>query len=561
MKANLNLAIYCRVSSDEQKTGGNIHRQIEQAAIEVDRLGLLKSPGSYLVPRLPSADPKEQYFIDEAYNLEEIREETAFYELLQLCRSGKVNALYVDNIDRIFRSRSHSVRGQIMDLLEDNDVAIYTPTGVISSSLVLQFMSAIGAEDKKQMLRKLHIGKKVKVQNNGSPPNGRTFWGYDFDKTTNKWSIVEEEAKVVRWVVAMSAGKTLEDMPASLKILVEEYPDGVSDKNIIEGLNMVGVNLLGSFKRFKFLRAAQKNPTGKLPRNWLSNIYRDDRYCGQHSYSMKPVEQIGKRGSASTKREIISVKIPAIVSSEDWELAKASRQQRSCSKARHAKQEYLLQNLVHCAVCGGRMSARARHHDFYKSSVKSVVKNIAKYYTCQTKSTGRKGPCTHKKYHPSEKIDSYVWEQVLVYLKNDVANKVHAKTKSTDLIADENRKLILDISELSSKAKELESERQRFLTMLGKDLLSESDWISQKQRLDLEQKALNTQKTKIERAIKLNQKKIIDMKIDDGRVDLVGKYADKLSQLSFQDRKTLCEIVVHKVLIKSDRNIEVFLKG
>lgn len=561
MYANLNLAIYCRVSSDEQKTGGNIHRQIEQAPVEIQRLGLLRDPSSKLIPRLPSADVKEQYFVDEAYNLEEIREGTAFFELLSLCRSGEINAIYVDSIDRIFRARSHTVRGQIMDLLENHDIQVYTPSGLLTEGLVRQIMSAIGAEDKTQTLRKLHLGKKTKVQNNGRPPNGRAFWGFHFDKTANQWLIIEEEANVVRWAAAMSAGKVLDGMPSSLKLMVEDNPTGVSDKLIIEGFDVIGVNLLNYFKRNNFRDALRKNPTGKLPRNWLSNIYRDNRYTGQHIYRLKPVTHIGRKQSSESEREAIIVNIPVIVPPEDWELAKAARQHRACVTPRHAKQEYLLQGVIYCAECGGRMSARARHHDYYKRSTKSVVKNIAKYYVCQSKPSENTMPCSHKKCHPSDRVDSYVWERVVQYFKNDVFVRIQNKTKSTKHIEDEIKSLNVDVKDLEAKEKEVEIEKGRFLTLIGKGLLSESDWVSQKHRLEKELKEIGLQKVKLQRTIKINQKKVVELKEDKGASELINKYANKLDTLSFEERKTICDILIHKILLKPDNSIELFLKG
>ncbi|MEK2688879.1 recombinase family protein [Bdellovibrio sp. GT3] len=559
MTAKLSLAVYCRVSSDEQRTGGNIHRQIEQAAIELKRLGLLDGGSTTLYARSAGEALSDQYFIDEAYNLEEIREGTAFYQLLQLCRDREINGIYVDNIDRIFRARSHSVRGQIMDLIEEHEVQIYTPTGHVNSGLVLQFMSAIGAEDKKQTLRKLHIGKKFKVQNNGRPPNGRAFWGYEFDKIQNVWSVVPYEAQAVRWAVALASGNTTGDMPASLKLLVEKNAFGVSDKEVISALELAGVNLLSYFRRSNFRVAAQKNPLGRLPRNWLTNIYRDDRYTGEHVYHLKHVAQVGKKQNSEVAREKITVKIPAIVSPEDWALAKQARLGRACVTPRHAVQEYLLQGNVYCGTCGRKMGVRARHNDFYKQSTKSIEKSVAKYYACQTKKNGLHEACDHRKYHVSDSIDKIVWERVEHYLKNDVIDLVHQKKKSTEFLRRELDRLQADLEVLLADQKKLNTERNNLVSLLGRGILTEEDWTMQKNRIDDEKSKLDKVAKQVQDCIRIQTKKISSNQNRINPLDSVRGFIGE--SISFDHRKAIVSALLERVVVYPDQRVEILLKS
>ncbi|QLY24903.1 recombinase family protein [Bdellovibrio sp. KM01] len=559
MTAKLSLAVYCRVSSDEQRTGGNIHRQIEQAGIELKRLGVFDGGKGVLYSRSSGSSLADQYFIDEAYNLEEIREGTAFFHLLQLCKDGSVNAIYVDNIDRIFRARSHSVRGQIMDLIEEHEVQILTPTGPVNSGLVLQFMSAIGAEDKKQTLRKLHIGKKFKVQNNGRPPNGRAFWGYDFDKSQNAWSIVPSEAQAIRWAVAMASGQVTADMPTSMKLVVEKNTFGVSDKDVISALELAGVNLLEYFKRNNFRIAALKNPQGRLPRNWLTNIYRDDRYTGRHVYHLKQVTEVGKKGSSKQEREAIAIEIPPIVSSEEWALAKQARLGRACVTPRHAVQEYLLQGHAYCGSCGAKMGVRARHNDFYKSSTKSIEKNVAKYYVCQSKQTAGRVACDHRKHHGSDAVDKLVWERIEMYLKTDVIDRIHQKKKSTELLQSEINQLKADLQFLHVDYKKLDIERNNFVSLLGRGVLSEEDWMTQKNRLEVEKKKLDKAVKQVQECIRIQQKKVVAAHERINPLDKVKTFV--CEDMSFENKKSIVYALLERVVIYPDQRVEVLLKS
>lgn len=560
MKASLNLAVYCRVSSEEQTTGGNIHRQIEQAAIEIQRLGLI-ADGATLIQRCDGVLLSDRYFIDEAYNLEEIKEGTAFFELLERCRSGEINAIYVDSHDRIFRSRSNAVKGQIMDFLEDNEITIFTPSGPVQQGLVLQIMAAMGSEDKKQTLRKLHVGKKIKVQREGRPPNGRAFWGYAFDKTTNNWSTVESEAKVVRWAAAMACGNTLDDMPESLKIVVESNPSGVSDKDVVAALDCAGINLISYFKRMNLRDAERRNPTGKLPRNFLTNIYRDGRYTGQHIYYLKPVASVGKRNSKEVKRDSFPIKIPVIVSSEDWDRAKEARSRRACVTPRHSTQDYLLQGMVYCKTCGGKMSSRSRHNDYYNKSSKIVSKNISKYYTCQSKvSLSRTQPCHHKTYHRSNDLDQAIWARIKEYILSDVIHKIQQKAQSTNHLCEIIKKQKKEQMELQKLASQVDEERGRFLSMLGKQLITEKDWLSQKTRLETEEIKYRKSISSLSRSIIFNEQHKANLAKKSTTDSDLERFGSRLNELTYHEMKSVCSILIHQVVLSSDSPAQLLLK-
>lgn len=560
LRTTTRLAVYCRVSSDEQRTGGNIRRQIEQARVEIERLGLLNSPNSQLISWDLEKNP-EGYFVDEAYNLEEITEDTAFFALIEQCKFGTVDTIYVDNVDRIFRSRSHTVRGTIMDLLEEYEIQLYTPSGLISTSMTLQIMAMMGAEDKKQTLRKLHIGKLLKVKTEGRPPNGRCFYGYTFDKKDKCWVIIEEEAKVVRWIVAMSAGRKTDDMPELLKIRVDEDPNGVSDIKIIDSLNSLGFNLLEYYKRQSYRKRESNNPSGHFTNNWLySCIYREDRYAGSVTFWVTPPEMIGRK-SNQIKKDAIKIKIPAIISQEEWDTAISARKNRADVYPRHQVQEYLLQGTLHCFHCGGKMGSRAKHHARYVVRKKKVVHKVDKYYTCQRKKSGITQSCNHKKYHRADDIDEKVLERVQSYLKEDVLQRIISKGRSVNHLNSDIERMITETTTLDLEIEKISKEKGIFLTHLGKGSISEQDWISQRERLEKSEGLVKMQKKTLEKEIQANKRKIRQFNAESIQKETLEKYKKCIDSLSFKENQKMILTLVDKVTIQDNGQINLVLKS
>lgn len=125
------LAPYVRVSSKAQKDEDTKQRQIENFECAWrDHL----SRDYDLFPKINGAKGCDRYFTDEAFNLETWNEDTDFVRLMYHCEVGDVQAIFVSEPDRLFRSRSNQLRGRILDIIQTHKIEVGTKTGKMSAT-------------------------------------------------------------------------------------------------------------------------------------------------------------------------------------------------------------------------------------------------------------------------------------------------------------------------------------------------------------------------------------------------------------------------------------------
>jgi DNA invertase Pin-like site-specific DNA recombinase len=217
LERKLLLGAYPRVSTDNQKEEQTIETQDDQM------VEFLKNNDDYfeLVPMQPGAtllEPKRAFFRDDPYNLEEWREDTALAELFRRIKQGKINAVLIAKRDRLFRSQNKITRAFVEDFLDRHLVRVFSVVeGELEEGFIRDIHSALGAEDKKSTVRRLHAAKKSYCRRDGRPPNGKTPYGYAWNSLehSKKWSAEKEEISM--------CDRTKEALPIFFE-LAAQYP-------------------------------------------------------------------------------------------------------------------------------------------------------------------------------------------------------------------------------------------------------------------------------------------------------------------------------------------------
>ncbi|WP_321426431.1 recombinase family protein [uncultured Bacteroides sp.] len=251
--------------------------------------------------------------------------------------------------------------------------------------------------------------KRNKILKQGSSYTYKAAYGYDYNTETKKLSINDEEAEVVKRIFQLSA-------------------DGYSCYRIPVILNGEGGKTKGG-------------------KNWtvptISSLLVNTVYKGEAKLRLKSDKP--KEGKKYRKvTEAATVKVPAIVSAELYDLAISKMKERTIrSKSSGVKHFQLLRGLIKCPYC---------NVSYTYSSSKSV-------YCCHdryAKATNKQTECKSKSIK-SHKIEYIIWETVKVlYYKELANNKTQANLKPLKEEVEELEKKIAGLekkqAELTDKA-------------------------------------------------------------------------------------------------------------
>lgn len=565
MNTTLKLLVYCRVSSQEQRKNETIERQLERIPVELKRLGLLKEDGGQyeIYSRsllLNERDPRKVYFVDDGFNLESITEETALFEAIQLIKAGEIHGIFVDTTDRLLRSRSAEIRGRIQDLLDLHEVKVFNYYGEVPRGILLEILSAFGSEDKKAIGRKLQGGKILKTKNLGAPASGCPPYGYDWDKRKKEWRIVEDEARVLRWIVAATAGTTCVELPESLRILIDQHPDGVPDPELIIALKDLGINKLGFYERCNRQQYIKRNPSGEITRNWIHGLLRENHYCGVKRYFYRDPSLVGRGKIDRAKKEEVVVNLPPILTQAQWDAAQVARNKRARLHGKHVRHQYLLEKVASCASCGGAMSARYSSNKKWNIAEKSVKEYFSLYYTCGNTAKHVPNPCASRRTHNARTIEPIVWEKVVDYIKNPefvLANEKVLREDQTlqKVLAGLHDDLLL----VEKNLRQNKEESMRQLKLLSKNILTEEEFLSLKHESQIEKLRLERTKLKIKGEIRQKEKLLAE--VDSVDLSMIQKrYTERLSVLTFDEKRAILLTVVKQVIVSADNKIALSFK-
>jgi DNA invertase Pin-like site-specific DNA recombinase len=558
----LRIARYVRVSTDDQKKNETIEAQISQIPKEMERLRLLKQHGGEyeLFMRNPSVtDPslREGFFCDDGFNLESLDGDHQIKELLNLIRNEMVDAIFVDTSNRLLRSRKAEIRGHITDLLSEYDVKLFDYSGELSQGAIMEIVSCLNADDKKKIGRRTQNGKIRIAKNYNAPTAGVLGFGYEWDKNIKKWSVVEEEAKWIRWTAHLSAGRPCDDMPEGLAKLLPFHPCGVPDSKIVAACNAHGFSMLPYYERTKQRDRIAKNPLGRMKATWLTSKFKEDRYSGKLTYHFKDINQVGKmRKISNEQKEKVVITRPPILSQELADILKKKRVQRANVFGKGNVHEYLLRTVLRCGHCDTPMSARPAHTPLRPNG----KRYLSTYYVCPCNRLDYTTKCSHRRTHNTRKIDPIAWQEVLKYLTDPKFIVENQKTlRSIDTLKAEIAKLEVELSSVKLSLSRNDSEMKNLVTLLRKGLLSESEFLPEKQNILREKSNLESASSRLLKAIETK----LSFLRDDEHIDLQKikeQYDLSEQQCDFKTKVAIVTAVIKQAYVYEDGRLDICFK-
>lgn len=320
------VAIYCRVSTEEQASDGySIQAQLQTLRNYANLYNWQVS----------------NEYVDEGISGKNIKGRPAMQRLMADVELNKFDALIVWKISRLSRNMLDTL--VMLDKFEENDVKFISysenfDTGSPIGRLVVQLMASIAEIERNTLSENVKLGIKQRALEGSW--NGGIVFGYDSIK--KELVINEQEAKVVQ-------------------LIYEQYLSGKGLKAIANLLNKTG-------------HRTKRNCLFSI--NGVAQILDNPVYNGKISWLKVEDWDTKRRIGKKPNPILVEGKHRAIISDDLWHLVQARRKSRSF-KQRQSHEPFLLNALLRCPDCGQGMVPSITTY-----TRKDGSKRKHRYYVC-----------------------------------------------------------------------------------------------------------------------------------------------------------------------------------
>jgi len=511
-------AIYCRVSSDEQRDNQTIETQIDTVKRWVDVQRLIHQP----------IEVYDFYLDDGVSGTIPLAERPAGQRLLRDAASQLFHLVLTYKIDRLGRDPRDILNSAhqfdalgvaVKSLSEDFDLS--TPAGKFMFNI---FASTAG------FARDSQIERSIEGTNHwareGVWMGGIVPYGY----------CVTGKKKQARLLLSETPlpGLTLSEADVVRLIYRLMADEGWSCIRIAAHLNALGVP--PSYVKDQ-REVRREGPDGKrkvrtsglwrYPR--IRNLVVNPVYKGEHIY--------GKRSKKS--RELIPQTVPAIVDHETWERAQQTLIRLRFQPKHNAKRQYLLRGIMVCSLCGLR---------FYGQANPRPNGTPDPYYSCGGKMAARR-PLDHKcqsKYIRAQALEEYIWAEIVDFLKHPgaILAQLAQDMRSRQIQATElEQERIAEAVALSHK----EVEKQQILDLYRRGHINMTDLTRQFDTIAQEEAALKARLAVLDTT--LQGQEAIQTRLEDAR-DLLETLRKNLKEeFTWEEKRALVETLVLEIRV------------
>jgi site-specific DNA recombinase len=493
------IAIYARVSTEEQLKGYSIEGQIEDCE-------KLIGHKEYLI------------YKDEGYT-GEILNRPDLMKLQDDIENGIITQVVCYDPDRL--SRKLLVQLIIKEQFEKKNVKLQFVRAEYrddaEGQMQFQIRGAFSEYDKAKIKHNTMTGRYRKAKS-GKVVKNNHLYGYNYDKEKKTYVINENEAAIIRTIFEQYASQRFQGVNGLALHLTE-----------------IGIPTKGKAKQWH-RQVVKQILTNE---SYIGNYYQNKwdtvgnyvkKQAGEKvEYKMRPRE------------EWIHMKIPAIISEELFNhvqqlLKTAKRRKESINN-----HDYLLSGLVRCNRCGNTMTGKKKKShgkDFY-------------VYTCRKNYAGMKsGGCG--KEMSENKLNHYVWETLVDWFNNPEKINEFTEQSTPNYLEDE-------LKHLESEIEKTKKGRKRLFQLVS---LSEDDDLDleeikdQIRELQLKEKELTNKYTQLLDEIKEEETNASTIQLEKA----IETYMEKQTKdLPFEEKQHLIRMAVKEVLIIDSETVHIQL--
>jgi site-specific DNA recombinase len=487
------VAIYCRVSTEEQATEGySISAQLQTLRQYAHLYGWQIA---------------EEY-VDEGISGKDIKGRPAMQRLISDVDKDKFQAVIVWKISRLSRNMLDTL--VLLDKFEENDVKFISysenfDTGSPIGRLVVQMMASIAEMERNTLSENVKLGMTQRAKEGSW--NGGVVFGYDsIEKELIK---NQKEAETVQLIFTL-------------------YAEGNGLKAITNHLNKVGFRT----KRGKYFSI-----------NGIATILDNPIYNGKIRWLQVENWDKKRRRGKNVNPILAEGQHEAIISDEIWNIVQARRKSRSF-KQRQSNEPFLLSSILRCPDCGQGMVPSITTH-----TLKDGNKRKHRYYVCNVFHNKGSAACKANSIKAYDAEDAVI-NGITEFLKDLAGFSQTIGNINKDMVHT-NVKLKEQLKMIETELKEANALQEKYMEAFEQNIFPISILQERLQKLaklktDLEQK-------KNELSVQLSSS---DLKIIPAEVvrHLLEMYVQVFQQSSREKKKQLFQLLLNTITIKQADN-------
>ncbi|HBI6966445.1 hypothetical protein Cp4434_02855 [Clostridium perfringens] len=502
------IAIYCRVSTEEQSENGYSIDEQERLLEE-----WCKKMG-YVIYKCYS---------DRGISGKNIKDRPALKELLSDAKAGKFDMVISWKINRVSRKLEDVLK--IVNLLEKNNITFKSysepfETDTPAGRMQFQMMALIGEFERGTIAQNVKMGMIVKAKS-GNWCGGRVL-GYDLvpnnspeeeKKGKNKLKINEKEAEIVRFIF-------------------NEYSKGKGYKAITNQINKLGYKT----------KKGNDFSVGSI-RDILTNPV----YIGEIRYNVRQNWSEKRRRNINPNPIRVKGKHEAIIDRELWDKVQLILESKKGKPSRIYDGEYPLTGILRCPKCGAGMVISRTTNTLADGSKKRIA-----YYCCGNWKNKGTSVCNSNTIRV-DKANEYVFKKIEELVSNEAMIKAVVKNinkERKDKVKPAKRLL----GDIDKELEKLDKRKRKIFEAYEDDILTKEEFQTRKNELNEKIRILEEEKKPLLNTISEEVSEEIPYEFIK---DILMNFSKILnSSVSREQQKKLLHMIISEITMNESREIE-----
>lgn len=502
------IAIYCRVSTEEQSENGYSIDEQERLLEE-----WCKKMG-YVIYKCYS---------DRGISGKNIKDRPALKELLSDAKAGKFDMVISWKINRLSRKLEDVLK--IVNLLEKNNITFKSysepfETDTPAGRMQFQMMALIGEFERGTIAQNVKMGMIAKAKS-GNWCGGRVL-GYDLvpnnspeeeKKGKNKLEINEKEAEIVRFIF-------------------NEYSKGKGYKAITNKMNKLGYKT----------KKGNNFSVGSI-RDILTNPV----YIGEIRYNVRQNWSEKRRRNINPNPIRVKGKHEAIIDRELWDKVQLILESKKGKPSRIYDGEYPLTGILRCPKCGAGMVISRTTNTLADGSKKRIA-----YYCCGNWKNKGTSVCNSNTIRV-DKANEYVFKKIEELVSNEAVIKAVVKNinkERKDKVKPAKRLL----GDIDKELEKLDKRKRKIFEAYEDDILTKEEFQTRKNELNEKIRILEEEKKPLLNTISEDVSEEIPYEFIK---DILKNFSKVLnSNVSREQQKKLLHMIISEITMNESREID-----
>ncbi len=502
------IAIYCRVSTEEQSENGYSIDEQERLLEE-----WCKKMG-YVIYKCYS---------DRGISGKNIKDRPALKELLSDAKAGKFDMVISWKINRVSRKLEDVLK--IVNLLEKNNITFKSysepfETDTPAGRMQFQMMALIGEFERGTIAQNVKMGMIAKAKS-GNWCGGRVL-GYDLvpnnspeeeKKGKNKLKINEKEAEIVRFIF-------------------NEYSKGKGYKAITNQINKLGYKT----------KKGNDFSVGSI-RDILTNPV----YIGEIRYNVRQNWSEKRRRNINPNPIRVKGKHEAIIDRELWDKVQLILESKKGKPSRIYDGEYPLTGILRCPKCGAGMVISRTTNTLADGTKKRIA-----YYCCGNWKNKGTSVCNSNTIRV-DKANEYVFKKIEELVSNEAMIKAVVKNinkERKDKVKPAKRLL----GDIDKELEKLDKRKRKIFEAYEDDIITKEEFQIRKDELNEKIRNLEEEKKPLLKTISEEVSEEIPYEFIK---DILMNFSKILnSSVSREQQKKLLHMIISEITMNESREIE-----